>query len=166
MRQDPDVIVVGELRDRESMQIAMTAAETGHLVISTLHTLDAPKSIERIMDLFPSDQQRQIASQLSNVLEAIVCQRLLPRADVEGRVLCSEALRVNSGIRACLRERKVEQLVGLMEISHKEGCHTIDACLETLLKHGYITHHDAVQNCRDERRFSSENLAARSAVKK
>lgn len=91
MRQDPDVIVGGELRDRESMQIAMTAAETGHLVISTLHTIDAPKSIERIMDLFPSDQQRQIASQLSNVLQAIICQRLLRRADVEGRVLATEA---------------------------------------------------------------------------
>jgi hypothetical protein len=98
--------------------------------------------------------------------EQVVQTRGSGEADVEGRVLCSEALRVNSGIRACLRERKVEQLVGLMEISHKEGCHTIDACLETLLKHEYITHHDAVQNCRDERRFSSENLAARSAVKK
>lgn len=166
MRQDPDVIVVGELRDRESTQIAMTAAETGHLVISTLHTIDAPKSIERIMDLFPSDQQKQIASQLSNVLEAIVCQRLLRRADVEGRVLCTEALRVNSGIQACLRERKIEQLVGLMEIARKEGCHTIDDCLETLVKHGYISHHDAIQNCRNEKRFTSESLASISAVKK
>ncbi|MFT6179367.1 MAG: twitching motility protein PilT [Akkermansiaceae bacterium] len=166
MRQDPDVIVVGELRDRESTQIAMTAAETGHLVISTLHTIDAPKSIERIMDLFPADQQKQIASQLSNVLEAIICQRLLRRADVEGRVLCTEALRVNSGIQACLRERKIEQLVGLMEIARKEGCHTIDDCLETLVKHGYISHHDAIQNCRNDRRFSSESLAAIAAVKK
>jgi len=164
MRQDPDVIVVGELRDRESMQIAMTAAETGHLVISTLHTIDAPKSVERIMDLFPSDQQKQIASQLSNVLEAVICQRLLPRSDVEGRVLATEALRVNSGIQACLRERKVEQLVGLMEIARSEGCHTIDDCLETLVKHGYITQHDATQNCRDPRRFSSESLATRAAV--
>lgn len=166
MRQDPDVIVVGELRDRETMQIALTAAETGHLVISTLHTIDAPKSIERIMDVFPSDQQRQIASQLSNVLEAIVCQRLLPRADVEGRVLCTEALRVNSGIRACLRERKVEQLVGLMEIARKEGCHTIDDCLETLVSHDYISQHDAIQNCRDINRFSAETLATRKAVGK
>jgi twitching motility protein PilT len=166
MRQDPDVIVVGELRDRETMQIAMTAAETGHLVISTLHTIDAPKSIERIMDVFPADQQKQIASQLSNVLEAIICQRLLRRADVEGRVLATEALRVNSGIQACLRERKIEQLVGLMEIARKEGCHTIDDCLETLVKHNYITHHDAIQNCRNDRRFTSESLAARHAVKK
>lgn len=164
LRQDPDVIVVGELRDRESMQIAMTAAETGHLVISTLHTIDAPKSIERVMDLFPSDQQKQIASQLSNVLEAVVCQRLLPRADVEGRVLATEALRLNSGIRSCLRDQKIEQLVGLMEIARKEGCHTIDDCLETLVTHKYITHHDAFQNCRDQRRFTSENLARRRAA--
>lgn len=163
MRQDPDVIVVGELRDRESMQIAMTAAETGHLVVSTLHTIDAPKSIERVMDLFPPDQQNQIASQLSNVLEAVVCQRLLPRSDVEGRVLATEALRVNSGIRSCLREHKIEQLVGLMEIARREGCHTIDDCLETLFKHHYISHHDALQNCRDARRFSPEALARRKA---
>lgn len=164
MRQDPDVIVVGELRDRESMQIAMTAAETGHLVISTLHTIDAPKSVERVMDLFPADQQRQIASQLSNVLEAVICQRLLPRADVDGRVLATEALRVNSGIRSCLRDHKIEQLVGLMEIARKEGCHTIDDCLETLVKHHYITPHDAYQNCRDPRRFSEESLARRQAA--
>jgi twitching motility protein PilT len=163
MRQDPDVIVVGELRDRESMQIAMTAAETGHLVISTLHTIDAPKSIERVMDLFPADQQNQIASQLSNVLEAVICQRLLPRSDVEGRVMASEALRVTSGIRSCLRDHKIEQLVGLMEIARGEGCHTIDDCLETLLKHNYIAHHDAYQNCRDPRRFSEDALARRKA---
>ena len=164
MRQDPDVIVVGELRDRESMQIAMTAAETGHLVISTLHTIDAPKSIERVIDLFPADQQDQIASQLSNVLEAVICQRLLPRADVEGRVLATEALRVTSGIRSCLRDHKIEQLVGLMEIARKEGCHTIDDCLETLLKHNYIAHHEAYQNCRDPRRFSEESLKRREAA--
>jgi twitching motility protein PilT len=165
MRQDPDVIVVGELRDRESMQIAMTAAETGHLVISTLHTIDAPKSIERVIDLFPPDQQNQMASQLSNVLEAVICQRLLRRADVEGRVLATEALRLNSGIRSCLRDRKVEQLVGLMEIARKEGCHTIDDCLETLVKHNYISPHDALQNCRDPRRFSGEALARRKAAR-
>jgi twitching motility protein PilT len=166
MRQDPDVIVVGELRDRESMQIAMTAAETGHLVISTLHTIDAPKSVERIMDLFPSDQQVQIASQLSNVLEAIICQRLLPRADTDGRVLATEALRVNSGIQSSLRKRKIEQVVGLMEIARQEGCHTIDDCLETLVAHNYITQQDAIQNCRDPHRFTSESLASRQAVKK
>ncbi len=158
LRQDPDVIVVGELRDRESMQIALTAAETGHLVLSTLHTVDAPKSIERIMDVFPPDQQRQIASQLSNVLKAVVCQRLLPRADGPGRVLATEAMRVTSGIEVCLRERKIEQLIGLMEIGRKEGCHTIDDCLETLSMNNYITINEVRKHCRDSRRFSPEKL--------
>ncbi len=159
LRQDPDVIVVGELRDRESMQIAMSAAETGHLVISTLHTVDAPKSIERIMDMFPPDQQRQIASQLSNVLQAVVCQRLLPRADNTGRALATEVMRVTSGISVCLRERKVEQLIGLMEIARREGCHSIDDSLETLFQHDYIDTNQVMKNCRDERRFSPERLA-------
>lgn len=158
LRQDPDVIVVGELRDRESMQIALTAAETGHLVLSTLHTVDAPKSIERIMDVFPPDQQRQIASQLSNVLEAVICQRLLPRVDGPGRVLATEVMRVTSGIEVCLRERKIEQLIGLMEIARKDGCHTIDDCLETLSIHGYISLNEVRKNCRDARRFSPEKL--------
>lgn len=158
LRQDPDVIVVGELRDRESMQIALTAAETGHLVLSTLHTMDAPKSIERIMDVFPPDQQGQIASQLSNVLKAIVCQRLLPRVDGAGRVLATEALNVTSGIEVCLRERKIEQLVGLMEIARKEDCHTIDDCLETLSMNNYISIHEVRKNCRDERRFAPEKM--------
>ena len=154
MRQDPDVIVVGELRDRESMQIALTAAETGHLVLSTLHTLDAPKSVDRIMDMFPPDQQGQIASQLSNVLQAIVCQRLLPRADGKGRVLATEVMRVTSGIEVCLRTRKVEQLVGLMEIFNKEGNHTIDDCVEVLYQRGDITYEEVLNHCRDERRFA------------
>jgi len=154
MRQDPDVIVVGELRDRESMQIALTAAETGHLVLTTLHTLDAPKSIERIMDVFPPDQQRQIASQLSNVLQAVICQRLLPRADGNGRVLATEVMRVTSGIEVCLRERKIEQLVGLMEIFNQEGNHTIDDCLEGLLRSGSITMEEVFNHCRDDRRFA------------
>lgn len=158
LRQDPDVIVVGELRDRESMQIALTAAETGHLVLSTLHTMDAPKSIERIMDVFPSDQHAQIASQLSNVLKAIVCQRLLPRVDGDGRVLATEVLYVTSGIEVCLRERKIEQLVGLMEISRREDCHTIDDCLEALSLENHISVQEVRNNCRDSRRFSPENL--------
>ena len=158
LRQDPDIIVVGELRDRESMQIALTAAETGHLVLSTLHTVDAPKSVERIMDLFPPDQQQQIASQLSNVLKAVICQRLLPRVDAKERVLATEAMRVTSGIEVCLRERKIEQLIGLMEIARKDGCHTIDDCLETLSMNNYISVAEVRKHCRDERRFSPEAL--------
>ena len=158
LRQDPDVIVVGELRDRESMQIALTAAETGHLVLGTLHTMDAPKTIERLMDSFPPDQQDQIASQLSNVLEGVICQHLIPRADGQGRVLATEAMRVTSGIRVCLRERKVEQLLGLMEIATQEGCHTIDECLAILLANGSITPNEVFHHCRDERRFAPDGV--------
>ncbi len=153
LRQDPDVIVVSELRDLETIRIALTAAETGHLVIATLHTMDAPQSIDRLVDVFPSDQQQQIVAQLANVLEAVVSQRLIMRADGQGRVLASEVLRMNHGLRACIRERKIEQVVGLMEIGQAEGMHTIDESLAQLLHHRQITSEEAVFNCRDRKRF-------------
>lgn len=148
LRQDPDVIVVGELADREAMQIALTAAETGHLVLATLHTIDAPKTVERILDMFPPDQQQQVSSQLSNVLEGVICQRLISRADGTGRVLATEVMKSTSAIQVCLRDRKVEQLTGLMEIFHKEGNHTIDECLISLMKTGQVTQNEALKYCR------------------
>ena len=153
LRQDPDVIVVSELRDLETIRIALTAAETGHLVLATLHTVDAPQTIDRLVDVFPPDQQQQIIAQLANVLEGIVCQRLLPRADGAGRVLASEVLRANHGIRAIIRDRKIEQLVGMMEIGSREGMHTIDDSLEMLLRHNFITREEATFQCRDRMRF-------------
>jgi len=153
LRQDPDVIIVSELRDLETIRIALTAAETGHLVIATLHTVDAPQSIDRLVDVFPPDQQQQIIAQLANVCEAIVSQRLIPRADGQGRVLASEVLRMNHGLRTCIRERKIEQVVGLMEIGQSEGMHTIDECLAQLVNSRQITPQEAVFNCRDRKRF-------------
>jgi twitching motility protein PilT len=153
LRQDPDVIVVSELRDLETIRIALTAAETGHLVIATLHTMDAPQSIDRLVDVFPPDQQQQIVAQLANVLEAVVSQRLIMRSDGQGRVLASEVLRMNHGLRACIRERKIEQVVGLMEIGQAEGMHTIDESLAQLLQHNQITIEEADFNCRDRKRF-------------
>ncbi len=153
LRQDPDVIVVSELRDLETIRIALTAAETGHLVIATLHTVDAPQSIDRLVDVFPPDQQQQIVAQLANVLEAVVSQRLIMRADGQGRVLASEVLRMNHGLRTCIRERKIEQVVGLMEIGQGAGMHTIDESLAQLLQHHQITNEEAVFNCRDRKRF-------------
>ena len=155
LRQDPDVIVVSELRDLETIRIALTAAETGHLVIATLHTLDAPQSVDRMVDVFPPDQQQQIIAQLANVLEAIVSQRLIMRSDGQGRVLASEVLRMNHGLRACIRERKIEQVVGLMEIGQGEGMHTIDESLAQLLQMNQITQEEAVFNCRDQKRFQA-----------
>lgn len=153
LRQDPDVIVVSELRDLETIRIALTAAETGHLVLATLHTLDAPQSIDRLVDVFPADQQAQIITQLASVLEAIISQRLIPRSDGQGRVLASEVLRASHGIRACIRERKFEQLVGLMEIGFQDGNRTIDQAITALLEQGLISHEEAIFNARERRNF-------------
>jgi len=156
LRQDPDVIVVSELRELETIRIALTAAETGHLVIATLHTMDAPQSIDRLVDVFPADQQQQIIAQLANVCEAIVSQRLIPRANGQGRVLASEVLRMNHGLRTCIRERKIEQVVVLMEIGQGDGMHTIDECLANLVNSQQITEQEALFNCRDRKRFTKQ----------
>ncbi len=153
LRQDPDVIVVSELRDLDTIRIALTAAETGHLVLATLHTPDAPQTIDRIVDVFPSDQQPQIITQLSSALEGIVCQRLISRADGQGRVLASEVLRPNHAIRNCIRERKLEQILSLMEISHKDGNRTIDQSITALLEAGTITREEAIFNGRERKIF-------------
>ncbi len=155
LRQDPDVIVVSELRDLETIRIALTAAETGHLVLATLHTVDAPQSIDRLVDVFPSDQQQQIIAQLSNVLEGVISQRLIPRIDGQGRVLASEILKMNYALRACVRDRKLEQMVGLMEVGRQEGMHTIDDSLDTLLKSRMISREEALYHCRDVTRFQA-----------
>ncbi len=164
LRQDPDVILVGEMRDMETIGAAITAAETGHLVIATLHTIDAPKAIDRIVDPFPPDQQPQIIAQVANALEAVVAQRLLPREDTAGRILASETLVANAGVRACIRERRWEQLVGLIEIGGKEGMHTIDDDLQRLYLAGLISKEDAIANARD--RAQMETLRREPAKRK
>lgn len=151
LRQDPDVILVGEMRDRETISATITAAETGHLVISTLHTIDAPKAIDRVIDAFPADQQPQIISQLANALEAVVSQRLLPREDGNGRVVATEILMANNGVRASIREQRWEQLVGLIEIGRKDGMHTIDQDLARLYLDGWISKGEAISNARDQK---------------
>lgn len=155
LRQDPDVIVISELRDLDTIRIALTAAETGHLVLATLHTPDAPQTIDRIVDVFPADQQPQIITQLSSALEGIVCQRLIPRADEQGRVLASEVLCPSHAIRNCIRERKLEQIVGLMEIGHREGNRTIDQSIGALFESNTITREEAVFNSRERRTFEA-----------
>jgi twitching motility protein PilT len=149
LRQDPDVIFVSELRDFETIRTAVTAAETGHLVVGTLHTIDAPKSLDRLIDVFPADQQRQITTQIANCLEAVISQRLLRRADAPGRVLATEIMLNNSGVQAIIRERRFQQLIGMIEIGRAEGMHTIDASLAHLLAHGHISAEDAFAFCRD-----------------
>jgi twitching motility protein PilT len=155
LRQDPDVIIVSEMRDLDTIRIALTAAETGHLVLATLHTPDAPQTIDRLVDVFPADQQPQIVAQLATALQGIICQRLIPRADGQGRVLASEVLVPGHGIRNCIRERKLEQIVGLMEIGHREGNRTIDDSIMTLMENGLITRNDAMFHCRERKTFEA-----------
>lgn len=155
LRQDPDVIVISEMRDLDTIRIALTAAETGHLVLATLHTPDAPQTIDRLVDVFPADQQPQIIAQLSSALGGIVCQRLMPRAEGHGRVLASEVLVPGYGIRNCIRDRKLEQIVGLMEIGHRDGNRTLDESIAALLEAGLITREEAIFHCRERKNFEA-----------
>ena len=132
LRQDPDVIMIGEMRDRESMAMAMTAAETGHLVFSTLHTNSAAQTGDRIIDTFPADQQAQITSQLSSTLLAIVSQRLVPRID-GGRVPATEIMITNSAIKNLIREKKIYQIDLVIETSLQEGMMTLNRSLSELV---------------------------------
>lgn len=153
LRQDPDVILVSEMRDLETISTAITASETGHLVLSTLHTIDAPKSLDRMIDAFPADQQDQIVAQLANALQAVVSQRLIPRKDGQGRVLASEVMIMNHGIRACLRQRRFEQILGLMEIGQSDGMRSIDDSMVELLLQNIISDEEALANARDQQRI-------------
>ena len=164
MRQDPDVIVVSEMRDLETVQTAITAAETGHLVIATLHTIDAPGAIERMIDVFPANQQESISSQLANCLKATVSQRLIKRCDAPGRVMASEIMLVNHAVRACILDRKLEQIVGLIQIGSNEGMHTIDDSVAHLYTNGHITYEDAIFNCRDSAQIDDQHAIAQRAA--
>ena len=155
LRQDPDVILVGEMRDPETIGAAITAAETGHLVIATLHTIDAPKAIDRMVDAFPADQQSQVVAQLANALGAVISQRLIPNEQGTARVLATETLTANPAVRACIRERRWEQLVGLIEIGAKDGMHTIDEDLSDLYLSGAISKENAIANARDRQQMET-----------
>ncbi len=144
LRHDPDVIVVGEMRDVDTMSTAITAAETGHLVLGTLHTVDTVQSIHRIIDMFPHAQQRQIIIQLSQVIEAILSQTLLPRIG-GGRIAAFEVLIANSAIRKLIREDRVFELPRNMEFStEEEGMHTLDQALADLVRNGIVSREDAM----------------------
>jgi twitching motility protein PilT len=149
LRQDPDVVLISEMRDLETISAAITAAETGHLVLATLHTLDAPKAIDRIVDAFPPDQQGQIIAQLANALQAIVSQRLIPRIDKKGRVACTEIMIMNDGVRSCLRDRRFQQILSMIEIGGKDGMKTFDESLADLYNRKIISKEEAAINARD-----------------
>lgn len=143
LRQSPDVILLGEMRDYETIGVAMTAAETGHLIISTLHTIGAANTIDRIIDVFPANQQRQIAVQLSMVLQAIVSQQLVP--DVNGNVIPAfEIMTVTPAIRNMIRENKVPQIDGVVYSSNREDMISMDSSLLKLYQEGKITKETAL----------------------
>ena len=149
LRQNPDVIQIGEMRDLETIQSALRAAETGHLVLATLHTNDAIQSVDRIVDVFPEGSQQQIRFQLSMVLLAILSQRLLPRQDQKGRVLAVELLINNTAIANLIREGKIHQVYSVLETAHKSGMITMDKSLKVLHAQGVISYDEAAANMRN-----------------
>ena len=160
LRQAPDVILVGEMRDLETMRAALTAAETGHLVISTLHTNDAVQSIDRLVDSFPPHQQNQVRSQLALSLLAVIAQRLLPRADGRGRVVAAEILRNNSASAHLIREGKIHNLYTVMETHARDGMCTMDASLTELYLGGMITRDEARRRMRNPGQLKTGAAAA------
>src|SRR5215471_3991128 len=149
LRQDADVILVGEMRDTDTIQTAITAAETVHLVIATMHTNDAPTAIGRIIDAFPKEGQQFVAAQLAWSLLGVVCQYLLPRSEGSGLVLATELMTVNSGTEACIRDRRLSQIPGLIQIGVTDGMHTVDESLIELLLADRISLMDAMAHARD-----------------
>lgn len=150
LRQDPDIILVGELRDLETISVALTAAETGHLVFATLHTQDAPQTIDRLIDVFPAHQQEQIRVQLAGALQGVVTQTLCKTADGMGRAVATEVLVATAAVRNLIREGKVHQIHSSMQAGAKFGMHTLDQHLADLVKRNRITMEVALEKCRDE----------------
>jgi len=139
LREDPDVILVGEMRDLETMQMAVSSAETGHLVFATLHTNSAATTVDRIVDSFPPGQQEQIRLQLSNNLQAVLCQQLVPKVDGAGRVCAQEIMIATPAIRNLIREAKAHQITSMIQTSGNIGMQTMDMCLRDLYMAGRIT---------------------------
>lgn len=149
LREDPDVILVGEMRDLETISTAITAAETGHLVFSTLHTIGADKTIDRIIDVFPPNQQQQIRIQLASVLECVVSQQLLKKADGSGRVAALEILFANNAVRNLIRESKTYQIASIMQTNKRAGMQTMDDALYDLYMRKLIDADNAVTYAQD-----------------
>jgi twitching motility protein PilT len=147
LRQDPDVILVGEMRDIETMGTALTAAETGHLVFATLHTQDAAQTIDRIIDVFPTNQQQQVRVQLAGSLQGVVCQTLARTQDGHGRAVATEVLVATPAIRNLIREGKTHQIYSAMQAGAKHGMHTMDQHLADLVMKGKITYEVGLEKC-------------------
>jgi len=153
LREDPDVILVGEMRDLETISMALTAAETGHLVFSTLHTISSGETVERIIDVFPPHQQNQVRMQLAGSILGIVAQTLMPTLDGKGRVPALEVMIANPAIRNLIREGKVYQIPSTIQISKKDGMRSLDQSLKDLLLEGKISREDAIKKAIDKKAF-------------
>ena len=153
LREDPDIILVGEMRDLETIALAMEASMTGHLVFGTLHTMNAMKTVDRIIEIFPSNQQGQVRSTLSDALKAVVSQTLFKRVDVKGRVAALEILICTPAVRYLIREAKTYQILSSMQTGKKYGMQTLDDAIEDLLTKKKISGEDAYANCNDKARF-------------
>lgn len=147
LRQDPDIILVGEMRDLETISVALTAAETGHLVFATLHTQDAAQTIDRVIDVFPAEQQGQVRAQLAGALQGVVCQTLCKRADGPGRAVAAEVLIANSAVRNNIREGKTHQIQSLMQAGGGQGMQTMDSHLAELVRTGRISYETGLEKC-------------------
>jgi twitching motility protein PilT len=153
LREDPDVILVGEMRDQETISMALTAAETGHLVFSTLHTISAAETIERIIDVFPPHQQNQVRMQLAGSILGIIAQTLLPTADEKGRVPAIEVMIANPAIRNLIREGKVHQIPSTIQTSKKDGMQSLDQSLKDLVMEDKISREEAIKKAIDKKTF-------------
>jgi twitching motility protein PilT len=155
LRQDPDVILLGEMRDLETISTAITAAETGHLVLATLHTNDTVQTIDRIVDVFPPHQQNQVRTQLSGVLQVIIAQQLLPKFDGSGRIAACEVLVATPAIRNLIREGKSHQIMSLLQTGGRLGMQTFDAAFRNLLSRGAVDKQEVLNRMRDTIELSS-----------
>ena len=153
LRQDPDVILVGEMRDLETAAATVTAAETGHLVFSTLHTVNAPQTIDRIIDIYPASQQNQIRSMLANTLQAVISQTLFKRIDAPGMIPCVELLLCTSAVRNCIRENRVFEIANTIETGSKLGMQTLDQSIAQTCIAGCIDPEEAVAMAKDPKRL-------------
>ncbi|WP_084101453.1 type IV pilus twitching motility protein PilT [Demequina sp. NBRC 110051] len=147
LRQDPDVILIGEMRDLETIQVALTAAETGHLVFGTLHTQDTAQTISRIIDVFPPEQQAQVQTQLGSALQGVVCQNLIKRNDGPGRAVATEVMVATPAIRNLIREGKTHQIYSMLQAGSRQGMHTMDQHLAELVKSGRISYEAGAEAC-------------------
>ena len=159
LREDPDIILVGEMRDLETIQLALTAAETGHLVFGTLHTSSAPKTVDRIIDVFPPNQQAQIRAQFAESIEAVITQTLLKKK-VGGRVAALELLTGTTAVRNLIREGKIHQIPGTMQVSQKDGMQTMDMALTNLVTRGIVTREEALSKSMNPNLFGAAAPAA------